>query len=332
MSAKEMRAVTLADLPGVQVGHATDAEGLTGCTAVVFPEGAVCAHAAVGVASGSRELPTTTPRHMVERVHGVAFCGGSAFGLAAADGVMHELEAAGIGHETGKALVPIVPAAVVYDLHVGDARARPDAAMGALAAREALAGGSSHLRGNIGAGTGASVGKLLGPERATKSGIGQAGLVDGELKVAALAVVNPVGEVHHIDDGRLLAGVRQSASSKRLLPARQILEQRLHRDPLHHNTTLALVATRAKLSRQEASWIAEQATVALARQIEPPFTRHDGDVVFAASLGEVEVELHLLAMRVRQALGWALVDACLAAEDAGGLPAACSLEGPGSSE
>ncbi|MBW2732820.1 MAG: P1 family peptidase [Deltaproteobacteria bacterium] len=324
-----MRDITCAELPSVvRVGHATDNQGLTGCTAIVFPKGAVCGHAVAGVATGSRELPTTTPRHSVERIHGVVFCGGSAFGLAAADGVMRELEAVGIGHQTGKGLVPIVPAAVVYDLHIGDPTARPDAAMGAAAAREALGGGAAHLRGNVGAGIGVSAGKLLGPERATKTGIGQAGVIKGDLVVAALAVVNPVGEVHHMEDGRLLAGVRQSATSNRLVAAREILQQRLHQDPLHHNTTLAVVATTAKLSRTEACWIAEQSTVALARHIEPPFTRHDGDVLFAASVGDEAVELHFLAMLVREALGWALTDACLAAKDLGGLPACGSLEVP----
>ena len=156
----------LADLDGVCVGHATDAEALTGCTAVVFPEGAVTAHVVCGVATGSRELDALTPRHLVNRIHGISLSGGSAYGLAAATGIMRRLEEAGIGHKTGNGKVPIVPGAVIYDLNLGDSAVRPDEAMGYRAADVALAGGPS-MSGNVGAGAGVSSGKLLGFKCAT---------------------------------------------------------------------------------------------------------------------------------------------------------------------
>jgi L-aminopeptidase/D-esterase-like protein len=322
----------LGDLPGVGVGHATLSEGLSGCTVVAFADGAVAGHAACGVASGSRELATITPRHTVERIHAICLSGGSAYGLAAAQGVMDVLEQAGIGHKTGAGLVPIVPGAVVYDLHHGAADVRPGPEQGRLAAEAALVAATSGVAaqsGNVGAGTGISAGKLLGASLATKTGIGQGGggAADG-LAAAALAVVNPVGDVLHPLDGRILAGTRAAADSDQLVGTGQLVRRGAHVDPLHGNTTLVVAATNAKLTRVEAAWVAEQAMVALARQIEPPFTRHDGDVVFVASVGDVEADLHRVGVLCREAVSWALVDGCTSAEPAAGLPSGETLRQP----
>ncbi len=323
----------LSALAGVGVGHATLAEGASGCTVVVFSEGAICGHCACGVASGSRELATVTPRHTVARIHAICLCGGSAYGLAAAQGVMAVLEGAGIGHQTGAGVVPIVPGAVVYDLHYGAADVRPGPAQGREAAEAALVAvgtGAAAASGNVGAGTGVSAGKLLGAASATKTGVGQGGgrAADG-LAAAALAVVNPVGDLLHPGDGRILAGTRAAPDSDQLIGSGQLVRRGAQVDPLHGNTTLVVVGTNARLTRVEAEWAAEQAMVALARQIEPPFTRHDGDVVFVASVGELEADLHRVGALCREAVSWALVDGCLSAEAAAGLPSGASLKQPG---
>jgi len=319
----------LADMEGVNVGHATDPEALTGCTAVVFPEGAVMGHVVCGVASGSRELDALKPRHLVNRVHGVSLAGGSAFGLAAASGVMRRLEEAGIGHQTGAGKVPIVPGAVVYDLNLGDGSVRPDEEMGYRAAGEALAGGPS-TSGNVGAGTGACAGKMLGVKCATKTGLGNASVVASEgLKVAELVVVNPVGDVRDPMTQRILAGARRSPSSRELRGTCSLIRTGVPCSPLkNHNTTLAVVATNAALTQVEAGWVAEQAAVGIARIIDPPFTRHDGDVVFCATVGDLRSDLHRVGVLARDVLMAAIMDACRSAESAGGLPDCSELIQP----
>jgi L-aminopeptidase/D-esterase-like protein len=238
--------------------------------------------------------------------------------LAAADGVMSALEQADIGHQTGRGRIPIVPAAVVFDRHVGDENARPSAEMGAEATRAALAG-AERQSGNVGAGCGVTAGKFFGPSRAMKSGMGNAGIEtpDG-LQIAALTVVNPVGNVRDTA-GKVLAGARKSAESREIADPIDLQTTTDFFDPLHSNTTLAVLGTNAKLSRIEAQWVAEQSIVAMARQIEPPFTRHDGDVVFAASVGDFSADLHRVGLLCRQALSSALIDACVAAESVAGL-------------
>lgn len=318
----------LSDIPGIAVGHATDPEGLTGCTAIVFPQGAVAAHVAAGVASGARELQAFTPRHMVDRVHGVCFSGGSAFGLAAATGVMRSLERAGIGHPTRVTPVPIVGGAVIYDLAIGDPAARPDEAMGEQAAEHALAGARPRS-GNVGAGTGATAGKLLGPRCATKTGLGNAGITTEEgLLVAALVVLNPVGDVLVPQGGGILAGTRRTPGSKELVGSAQLVRSGATCAPLNSNTTLCLVGTNAALDAVSCEWVAEQALVGLGRMIDPPFTRHDGDVVICATVGDRRTDLHRVGVLARDAVCAAILDACRAARPAGGLPDCADLTQP----
>ena len=216
-------------IPGIRVGHATDPVGLTGCTAIVFPEGAVAGHVTAGVATGSRELAALEPRHLVERVHAICLAGGSAFGLAAASGVARVLEEAGIGHLTSCARVPIVAAAVVYDLALGDPRARPDEAMGAAAARLALLEPARRGRSpaTSAPAPASRAGKLLGIACATKTGLGVAGLDAGDgLLVGALVVLNPVGDVLG-PDGKVpgrhpaRAGLAGAGGSQRAHPVRR---------------------------------------------------------------------------------------------------------------
>jgi len=320
---------TIADIATVRLGHAGDADALTGCSVAIFEEGAVAAHIACGVASGSRELPVFTPRHGVERVHGVCFSGGSAFGLAAANGAMRALEERGIGHATSAARVPLIAGAVIYDLALGDPLRRPDEAMGHLAANAAF-DAESHPSGNVGAGLGATAGKLLGVACATKTGIGQAGVVADELEVAALVVLNPVGDVRDID-GSIIAGARKSPASPRLVDSAALIRSGAHAVATpDHNTTLVLVVTNARLDRGLCQWIGEQAAVSLARAIEPPFTRHDGDVAICASVGDHDAEPHRVGLLAREVVTAAIVDACRQAQPAGGLPNWKTLEQPAS--
>ncbi len=351
--------LSLGDLHGVKVGHATDEEALTGCTAVLFPEGAVAGHAEAGVATGSRELGALTPRHLVQRIHGICLSGGSAFGLASASGVVRRLEEAGVGHKTSFGRVPIVPAAVVYDLNIGSSEVRPDEQMG-WAAADAAMGGAPAASGNVGAGVGVSSGKFLGVKCATKTGLGNAGVSTMEgLRLAALVVLNPVGDVVHPDGGGLLAGARAAPDSDQLVGTSKAIRSGSRCAPLHQsnkcenvhpassgadfqdcrrnegesNTTLCVVATNAELSKVEAAWLAEQAVAGLARGIDPPFTRHDGDLVFAASVGgwkvqDPEAGLHRLAVLTRDVLAMALRDACMSAKPAGGLPTCHNLKQP----
>lgn len=282
----------LTAVPGIRVGHATDAEAQTGCTVVLCPAGAVAGVDVGGGAPATRETDLLRPGMLVERVHAVLLTGGSAFGLAAADGVMRYLEEQGIGFEAGVARVPIVPAAALFDLGVGRADVRPTAEMGYRAARAATDGPVPE--GAVGAGTGATVGHLVGAG-AMRGGVGTAALdLAGGAVVAALAAVNAFGDVRDERSGEIIAGAR-SPSGEFIDTARAFLEQRGEtRFPGRTNTTLAVVATNAGLTKAEAARLARMAQDGLARVISPAHTMFDGDIVFALSLGEVPSNLAAL--------------------------------------
>jgi L-aminopeptidase/D-esterase-like protein len=262
-----MERLTIRDVPGIRVGHWTDAAARTGCTVVLAPDAGMVAGVDVrGSAPGTRETDLLRPTALVERVNAICLAGGSAFGLAAADGVMRRLAERGIGFETGVRPVPIVPAAILFDLGVGDPDAHPTADAG-YAATLAAEAGEGELEGPIGAGTGATVAKLGGPTHAQPGGLGSAArrLPDGHV-VGALVVNNALGDVHG-RDGRLLVG----------RPEGQAVP------PPAVNTILVVVATDATLDRAQCRKLAELGHDALARGIRPAHTMFDGDVVFAAS-------------------------------------------------
>ncbi|CAN5307098.1 P1 family peptidase [soil metagenome] len=268
------------DVPGIRVGHWTDPVGLTGCTVVlVGDDGAVASVDVRGAAPGTRETDLLQPGRLVERVHAVVLCGGSAFGLAAAEGVVDYLVERGVGLRTEHAVVPLVPAAVVYDLATGSAAARPDAAAGRHACIDAEPG-SPCGNGRCGAGTGATVGKLLGRELASPGGIGTASRqLPGGGVVAALAVVNAVGDV--VDAaGQVLAGPGA---------ADRLLSDGLGSAPLAGtNTTLVVVATNVALTKTQAHRLSEVSHDGLAHAIRPVHTSFDGDTVFVVSTGSVD--------------------------------------------
>jgi L-aminopeptidase/D-esterase-like protein len=272
----------LCDVPGVLVGHATDDEGLTGCTAILFQVPAVAGVDVRGSSPGTRETDLLSPTGRVGETHGILLTGGSAFGLAAADGVVRFLQERGVGYDVRVARVPLVPAAVLFDLAVGDASVRPDAAMGYAAAASAASG--DFLQGSIGAGTGATMGKVLGPERAMKGGVGSASVsLSGGLVVAALAAVNAFGDVRDPAAGEILAGPRLADGT--LADSVEHLEEAARFMRWGENTTLAVVATNARLTKPQITKVAQMAHDGLARAISPVHTSIDGDLIFAASVG-----------------------------------------------
>jgi len=277
--------MTLTDIPGILVGHATDEANRTGCTAVLCPAGAVGGVEVCGFAPGTRETELLKPHCRVEDIHAVLLTGGSAFGLAAATGVVRWLTERGYGHQTLLARVPLVTAAVIFDLYYNRTMSLPDEAMGYQAADQAST--APVIQGCVGAGAGATAGKLAGYHRAMKTGLGSAGRAVGDIRVAALAVVNPVGEVIDPNTGLTLAGLRTPDGSA--LPLRSdpidILENFIS-PPTQFNTVLGVVATDAVLNKLQASRLAHMAAAGLARAIRPAHTLFDGDVVFTISTGQ----------------------------------------------
>lgn len=275
----------LCDVPGVLVGHATDSDGLTGCTAVLFdaPAGAVVGVDVRGSSPGTRETDLLDPIGRVGETHALLLTGGSAFGLGAANGVVRFLEEKGIGYDVRVARIPIVPAAVIFDLAVGDPTTRPGPAMGYEAA--AAARSEDFEQGSIGAGTGATVGKVLGTERAMKGGLGSASVtLPGGLVIGALVVVNAFGDVRDPSTGAILAGPRRddgtlADSVEHLMEAAPFMRW-------GENTTLAIIATNARLTKPAVTKVAQMAHQGLARTVFPVHTSVDGDVVFAASVSE----------------------------------------------
>ncbi|MFO7261281.1 MAG: P1 family peptidase [bacterium] len=292
-------------VPGIRVGHATDREARTGCTVVLGPFRAACD--VRGLATGTREIEALSPLHLVPRADAILLTGGSAFGLAAADGVMTWLEERGQGFDTGAARVPIVPAAVIYDLAVGRADRRPDAAMGRAACDAAASG--EVAEGQVGAGTGATVGKLRGMAHAMPGGVGTWALTGEGYTVGALVVVNAAGDVVD-DEGRIIAGARADDGgfydAARAL-ARGGLDpatlERLGANGPGTNTTLAVVATDAPLSRTGLETLARAAATGMARRIVPVHTPFDGDVTFAVSTAPEAVDLPSSVLLVLGILG-----------------------------
>jgi L-aminopeptidase/D-esterase-like protein len=317
---------TLTAVPGIKVGHATDPIGLTGCTVVLCESGAVGGVDQRGGAPGTRETDLLRPMHLVQKVHGVMLAGGSAFGLAAADGVMRYLAERGVGVKVGPARVPIVPAAILFDLAIGSADVRPDAEMGyaaCLAASDAAV-----TQGNVGAGTGCSAGKLLGARHATKTGIGSAAIeLGGGLVVAALIAVNPFGDV--VDEaGRIIAGTRPlrgEGYADTLVLLRGMTGRLALR--IAGATVIGVVATNARLDKEQVNKVAQMAQDGLARTIRPAHTLFDGDTIFALATGRVRASITLVGAYAAEAVAQAIIAAAQTAVAAGGLPAGTDVLG-----
>lgn len=307
-------------IAGLRVGHAQDDAGVTGCTVFLCENGMVGACEVLGGAAGERELETLRPGHIVEKIHGLVLAGGSAFGLDAAAGVMRWCEERGIGFDTGVARVPIVPAAILFDLAIGSATSRPDAAMGYVAAQAANEGPVEE--GNCGAGTGATVGKLFGMERAMKAGIGcWTEELRGGTRVAALAAVNAFGDVRDPTKGKIIAGARAAKDSWEFVDTAETMKRETVRPNFGGTSTvLVVVATDASLTKDEAQRVAKMASKGMERTISPAFTKFDGDIVFVLSAGDKSAEVSVVGAAAAEAVARAIVRGVTQAETLAGVP------------
>ncbi len=300
----------------LRVGSSDDLQALTGCTVLIFEGGARASVDVRGASPGTRETALLAPDKQMDRIDAVLLTGGSAFGLAAATGVMKYLSEHNMGYKTPWKLVPIVPAAVVYDLNIGNADRFPDEEMGYAACEAAMKG--EFRTGSHGAGAGTTIGKWTGLENAMKSGQGKGEVEFKGLKVLAIAAVNAVGDV--VDrNGKVIAG---AVKDGRFVASGNGMVERLAAAPvLGTNTTLVAVVTNARLSKIELNRVAQRGHDALARKIVPVHTSFDGDAVFAVSMDEVEAPLDLVASLAIEAIELAIDDAVKSAEPLGGLPA-----------
>jgi len=314
----KLRHNAITDVPGIRVGHATNAEAMTGCTVVLCPpEGAVGGVDQRGGAPGTRETDLLRPMHMVERVHGVLLAGGSAFGLDAATGVVRWLEEQGIGFDTRVARVPIVPAAILYDLDVGRADIRPDAAMGYAACQAASDGPVAE--GRVGVGSGCTVGKVLGAGSASKSGLGTASVNLGSgLVVGALIAVNAFGDVVDPRTGQILAGARALTGggwADTLTTMKGLVGKTILRFSGRGHTVIGVVATNARLTKEGANKVAQMAHDGLARAVRPAHTMFDGDTLFALATGQKSADVNLVGAYAAEVVAEAIVRAAKTANE-----------------
>lgn len=310
----------LTDIRGIRVGHASDYQAITGATVVLCGAGAVAGVDVRGSATGTAELGVLDPGHITDRVHAVVLAGGSAFGLDAGCGVRRWLERQGIGFQTGAAVVPIVPCAILYDLAIGKPGVRPTAAMGEAAAAAATDGPVPE--GAVGAGTGATVGKLFGMKQAMKGGIGSYTVsLPGGVLVASLVAVNAFGDVRDPATGRTVAGARRAPDTAEFADTEMQMKRGVSRSGIPgSNTTLAVVATNARLTKTGAAKLAQLAGLGMARTIYPVNTMFDGDVVFALSLGDLSADVNTLGIAAAEAVAQSVLRAVRTAPTLGGVP------------
>jgi len=314
----------ITDVPGIKVGHYSDKEAATGCTVILCEEGAVAGVDVRGSAPGTRETDLLRPTSLVREAHAILLSGGSAFGLEAAGGVMRYLEERGYGFEVGVVKVPIVPAAILFDLRSGNAKVRPGPEEGYQACLGASDGPVSE--GSVGAGTGATVGKILGPEKMTKSGLGTASRRLGKITVGAIVAVNAMGDVVDPETGEIIAGPRDVEHGGFLRTIDLMKELRGSIAPVATNTTIGVVATDAPLSKEQVNKVAQMAHDGLARAVRPTHTMVDGDTIFALSTakgGEAGVEdVTVIGSMAAEVVAVAVVRAATEAEALVGVPAA----------
>lgn len=324
----------ITDVPEVLVGQCQDSEALTGCSVVICPDGATGGVDQRGGAPGTRETDLLRPMHLVQKIHAVLLAGGSAFGLDAAAGVMRYLEEKQIGFNTGVAIVPIVSAAILFDLGLGNPLVRPDATMGYEACLQSC--NQPPAQGNVGAGTGATVGKLFGMKNAMKSGIGTASVdVGGGVIVGALVAVNAFGDVIDPTQDKIIAGARtpsiplfhqptspfaDTLKCMKSLPGRTILAF-----ASKQNTTIGVVATNARLTKEEATKVAQMAQNGLALTLRPAHTMLDGDTIFVLATGKKRADVNIVGAFACQAVAHAILNAVMYAESLHNFPAASSI-------
>ncbi|MEH7885147.1 P1 family peptidase [Bacillus sp. JJ1609] len=306
----------ITDVPGVKVGNIENQQALTGCTAILFEEGAVAGVDVRGSAPGTRETDLLNPVNLVDKVHAICLSGGSAFGLDAASGVMGFLEERGIGLDVGVAKVPIVPAAVLFDLACGNPNVRPDKQMGYEAAKTAAT--EKFHTGNYGAGCGATVGKMAGPDFCMKGGLGSASIrLENGVVIGAIVAVNPAGDVREPSNEGVLAGPYKNGE---ILDSLKLLEQNYSPPiPTGSNTTIGVVAVNADLTKAEATKVAQMAQDGYARTIFPAHTMFDGDTIFAVATGGEKVPVDVIGGLAAKVMELAIIDAVKSAESIEGI-------------
>jgi len=318
----------ITDVPGIKVGHASDVKALTGCTVILCEQGAIGAVDIRGTAAGTRQIDPLTHLHLVDRVHAVLLAGGSAFGLDAAGGVMAYLEERRKGFDVIKTKIPHVPTAVIFDLGIGDFRVRPDREMGYQACINAS---RKVAEGSVGVGTGATVGKLFGMDRAMKGGVGTSSIQGpGGIIVGALVVVNAFGDVFDPLSNQILAGARISEKSARLANSSKWMKRGVARkhfgaimpsDSNTPNTTLGVVATNANFTKKELHQVAQIAHSGLAKIISPLHTTFDGDLIFTISYGKKKADVNTVGLLGEVTLIESVKRAIIKAKGFGILPA-----------
>ena len=310
----------LTDISGIRVGHVSDFGAITGCTAILCEQGAVGGADIRGSASGTQEIDTLSPGHITDQVHGILLAGGSAFGLEAASGVRRYLAGRKVGYAFGGQHIPIVPGAILFDLGIGKSNVHPNAAMGEAAAAAATT--DPVMEGSVGAGTGATIGKLFGIAQAMKAGIGSFTVtLPGGVLVSALVAVNALGDVRDPATAKIIAGARKSANSREFIDSEASMLRGTVIGGAPRNTTLAVVVTNAKLNKVQANKLAQFASLGMARTIYPVNTMADGDVAFALSLGALQADINTLGVAAAEAVAQSILRAARLAKSLGGVPA-----------
>jgi L-aminopeptidase/D-esterase-like protein len=322
-----INAITAID--GIRVGHAHDADAVTGCTVILCEKGAVGGVDQRGGAPGTRETDALQPVHLVSKVHAIMLAGGSAFGLDAATGAVRYLEERKVGFNVGVAKVPIVPSAILFDLAIGSAKRRPDAEMGYEACLNASR--KAPAEGSVGAGMGATVGKILGPGQATKAGIGSAAMdIGGGVRVAAIVAVNAFGDVIDPDNGRILAGARSLRKGPirigkgKFADSMEVMKGAAGRAVFgaaqRGNTVIGVVATNARFDKQGATKVARMAMNGLARCIRPANTMLDGDTIFSLATGQRKADVNIVGAFAAEVMIQAVLRAVRQARGMAGIP------------
>ena len=314
-----MKEINISDIKEFKIGHATNEEGATGCTAIICEKGAISGCEVRGGGPASRETPLLDPTKNAQQIHCVMLSGGSAFGLAAGDGAMSYLEEHGIGYRLADFIIPLVVGASIFDLAIGKPGIRPDKAMGYEACADAFSdSNSAELQGNIGAGTGATVGKMNGAAEAMKSGLGIYAVEESGVKFGAVAVVNALGDV--LEDGKIIAGAFNAKGT--FSDSAKLMRERLQNEELiqRENTTLVCLITDASLTKTEANKAAQVMHNGLARAISPVHTAADGDTTFCMSCGTKEVNPDAFAQLAAEVTEKAIAKAAKNAKSLCGLP------------
>ena len=320
----ERKEISIVDIDGIKVGHAQSREGGSGCTVVLCENGAVCGCDVRGGGPATRETELLKPVSTNQQVYAVMLSGGSAFGLDAGSGAMEYLEEKGIGVEVDKWKVPIVVGASIFDFPMTDGKYKPDKELGYKACCNASC--NKVEEGNIGAGMGATVGKILGAERAMKSGLGTYGIQIGELKVAAIVAVNALGDVIDIHNGKRIAGVL-SEDRKHVESSVEILYEQFNKENLFQgNTTIGCVVTNAKLDKAQMNKVASMTHNGYARAISPVHTSGDGDTIFAMTTGNVTASMDMVGVMAAECMANAINRAVYKAQTVNGFIALCDLQ------